>query len=59
MVILFPRVGVRLDTCLGFERGLSRSRRLGSLRRAEVTVAEGPVDVDCTQYSEFTMTFDL
>ena len=50
---------VRLDACLGFESGVSRSRRLGSLRRAEVTVAEGPVDVDRTQYSEYTLTFVL
>ena len=50
---------VRLDVCLGFERGVSRSRRLGSSRRGEVTVAEGPVEVNRTQYSEHTLTFVL
>jgi hypothetical protein len=50
---------VRLDECLGFERGVSRSRRLGSSWRGEVVVAEGPVDVDRTQYSEYTLTFVL
>jgi hypothetical protein len=43
---------VRLDACLGFERGVSRSRRLGSSRRGEVMVAEGLVDEERTHYSE-------
>jgi hypothetical protein len=48
-----------LDACLGFERGMSRSRRLGSSLRGDVTVAKGPLDVDCTQYSEYTLAFVL
>jgi len=56
--ITSARTKVRFDACLGFERGVSRSHRLGSLRGREVTVAEGPDDVDRTQYSEYTLAFN-